>query len=206
MEFWVFTTVLFVFFSSIPKFQSFLLEKRPCRATTYAFTNDLLWCRSIPSAFFLTFPHKFFHVQSNGTLKQNWRKPQTFTSTGAHCRELNLITRALSDVLVQQEGEIYYHLHPQLWPHGPCSSPTAAVQERPLATESGSSPTPAETRFPFPKTKLHKQFYKGPIVLQKLVYCASYCFYGFSWYDNKWQSRRPLGQVDKKKRYIISML
>lgn len=102
------------------------------------------------------------------------------TRTGGNCsftitvctlrRELNLINRALSDVLVQQEVEIYDHLHPQLCdltgpvlsflPSPPCTA--AALQQRPLTTACGSAPTSAETRL-----KFYKGVYKDPIVLQK---------------------------------------
>lgn len=53
--------------------------------------------------------------QTTGSLRQNWRKLQRCSVTVCTLRrELNLINRALSDVLVQQEDVIYYHLHPQL--------------------------------------------------------------------------------------------
>lgn len=95
--------------------QSFLLDKRLCWAATHAFKNDLLWCRSIHSAFSRSLSRKFFRVHPTGTLRRKWRKLQSFNITVCTLqRELNLINRALSDVLVQQEVVIYYHLHPQL--------------------------------------------------------------------------------------------
>lgn len=160
MELWVFTTVLCLKFGD-RKRKSFLLEKSLCRAATYAFKNDLLWCRSAHNAFSLTFPRKFFHVHPTGTLRQNCRKLQSFNITVCTLqRELNLINRALSDVLVQQEVVIYYHLHPQLCDlTGPAPFPlctAAAVQELPLPTASGNVPILIETRFLFRKTKHYK--------------------------------------------------
>lgn len=158
MEIWVFTTVLCLKFGN-RKRKTIISAWKKAVSSNYAFKNDLLWCRSIHSAFPLTFPCKFFHVHPTGTLRQNWRKLQSFNITVCTLqRELNLINRASSDVLVQQEVVIYYHLHPQLCDRtGPAAFPpciAAAVQELPLPTEYGNAPAHIKTRF-FAKKKIN---------------------------------------------------